>query len=169
MKNVISILFILIFGFLSLSCSKDGGDDPSVVGEWELATWTINVPIDLNDDGITSTNLLDEATCDNSERLIFDVNGTVSSNATYNPHVTISLVDGTTDGYVFNVDCDTEGSIGIAGTYTQNGNLVTLFDSTASIDGNLLTIVYEDAIDIYDEDLSTVLTTKDLTLVYYRK
>jgi hypothetical protein len=143
--------------------------DSSVVGSWQLTTWSVFIPIDLNNDAITNNNLLNEATCDNNETLIFESNGTVSSNSTYNPQVYISLVNGTTDNYSFDVDCDTEGAIGLAGTYTQNNNSITLFNTTAVINGNQLTVVYENAIDIYNEGFTEIMDTKDLTLVYTKK
>ena len=169
--SVLSLVFVFI---VSTSCFKDQDDlsninDFSVLGTWELTTWTLQIPIDLNDDAISSINLLDEALCDNNETLTFDTNGTVSSDMSYNPQVTISLTNGTTNNYVFGVLCDTDGSIGTFGTYTQNNNIITLFETTATINGNQLTIVYEDAIDIYNEDLTEVVETKDLTLVYTKK
>ena len=151
------------------SCSKDSSDDSSVVGTWQLTTWTINVPIDLNNDAIASINLLDEANCTNNELLIFEANGTVSSNATYNPQVKVSLVNGTVDNYLFNVECDNEGTIGAAGNYTQNNNLITFFNKIATKNGNQLTIIYENAIDIYSEDLNSIVDTKDLILIYGKK
>lgn len=169
MKRFTLTLCLIVFIAFLFSCSEDDANDDSVVGTWELTTWTIEIPIDLNSDTLTSTNLLDEAICDNNERLIFDANGTVSSNATYNPQITVSLIDGTTDVYIFNVVCDMEGIIGTAGEYSQNNNSVTLFDKTAVITGNQLTIVYEDAIDIYNEELTEVMITKNLTLVYTKK
>ncbi len=170
MTKFISILyFIFVFAFLS-SCSKDDiNSDSSVVGSWQLTTWSVFIPIDLNNDAIASNNLLNEATCNNNETLIFESNGTVSSNSTYNPQVNISLVNGTTDNYSFDVDCDTEGTIGIAGIYTQNNNSITLFNTTAVISGNQLTVVYENAIDIYNEGFTEIVDTKDLTMVYTKK
>jgi hypothetical protein len=167
-KFTLTSCLLYIFVFLT-ACSNDDSSDfnaISVIGTWELTTWTIQTPINLNNDAIFSTNLLDEAPCDNNEILIFDVDGTVSSNMTYNPQVTISLLSNALDDYVFIVSCDMQGSIGTAGSYTQNNNLVNLFNTTAVIDGNQLTLIYEDAIDIYNEDFTEISFSKDLTLVY---
>lgn len=174
MSKFLSILSLAFVFSMFTSCFKDGDDlnkfnDFSVVGTWELTMWTIQESIDLNDDTISSMNLLDEASCDNNETLKFDDNGTVSSNMTYNPQVTISLRDGSTDDYIFNVVCDMDGTIGTASEYTQNSNSVTLFNTSAVLNGNQLTVVYEDAIDIYNEALTEVVATKDLTLVYTKK
>lgn len=168
MKKFTLTLCLLIECVLSVACSNDETTDSSIVGTWQLTTWTINIPMDLNNDSITSTNLLDEATCDNNETLVFESNGTVSSNSTYNPQVNISLLE-STDDYLWDVVCDTEGTIGLAGSYTQNNNSITLFNTTAVVSDNQLTIVYENAIDIYNEDFTQVVTKKDLTLVYTKK
>jgi hypothetical protein len=174
MSKFFSIIsFILVFAF-STSCFKDQDDlnalnNFSVVGTWELTNWTLQIPIDLNDDAISSINLLDEALCNNNETLTFDTDGIVASNMSYNPQVTISLTNGTTDNYIFDVECDMDGSIGAFGSYTQNNDFITLFETTATLNGNQLTVVYEDAIDIFNEDLNEVVETKDLTLVYTKK
>lgn len=170
-KFTLIVCLIVLFASLA-SCSEDDSidsNDNSIVGTWELTTWTIQIPIDLNNDANSSTNLLDEAECANNETLKFDANGIVSSNMSYNPEVRISLLEGTTNSFVFDVVCDIEGVIGIAGDYTYNNNSVTLFDHTAIVNEDQLTIVYEDAIDIYNEDFTEVVMTKDLTLVYTKK
>ncbi len=169
MRKFNSILCIIIALSFLVSCSKDDPKDDSIVGTWQLTTWTIQVPIDLNNDNVANENLLVEAMCENNETLVFEANGTVSSLATYNPDVTVSLLDETNEVYAFTVICDTEGVIGISGSYSQNNNSVSLFNTTATINGNQLTVVYEDAIDIYNEQLTEVLATRDLTLVYTKK
>jgi hypothetical protein len=169
MRKFTFILFTFTILTIATACSKDDSNVPSIVGTWELTTWSINVPIDLNNDLITSTDLLDEAICANEETLVFEANGTVSSNATYNPQVMVSLLDGTTEEYLFNVECDTEGSIGIAGSFTQNDQSVTLFNTMATLSGNQLIVVYENAIDVYNQNLTEVIDMKDLILIYTKK
>ncbi|MGJ8593457.1 MAG: hypothetical protein ACSHXF_12975 [Aquaticitalea sp.] len=162
MRNTI-LFFLIAFTFLT-SCSTD----ESVVGTWKLTTWSVQIPMDLNDDATSSVNLLDEAICNNNEMLKFEANGSVSTNMTYNPKVTVSISDETKSVYTVSVECDKEGSIGAAGDFTQNKNLVSLFDQTALIDDDQLTIVYKDAIDVHNEDLTVVVAKKDLTLIYTR-
>ncbi|HLT33291.1 MAG TPA: hypothetical protein VKZ98_05830 [Aquaticitalea sp.] len=172
MKRFIPFLCCCITFFVSISCSKDYDDNiqnSNILGVWELAGWSLDIEMDLNNDSVFSTNLLDEAPCQNYETLIFEADGTFSSNRTFNPTVNISLVNGTTDSYVFDVACDTEGTIGLAGPFTQTGNMVTLLGNTAMINGNQLSIVYENAVEIYNEDFTEVVDTKNLTVIYGRK
>lgn len=151
------------------SCSKDDSNEVTVIGTWELTTWTVNIPVDLNNDTVKSTNLLDESVCENNELLIFETNGTVLSNNTFNPSVVISQLNSNRDVYLFDVQCDLDGSIGLAGTFSQNENNIMLFNTTAVIVGNQLTVTFQDAVDIYNEDLTEILSSKDLILIYARK
>ena len=168
MKNLPIIVLILTAVFGS-SCAKNESEKVSIVGIWQLTTWTIQVPIDINGDMVKSTNLIDEAVCANNETLVFDDSGTVSSNMTYNPKVTVYVLNGSMDDYIFDIACDTEGTIGLSGSYSQNGSNISLFNTNAVISGNQLTITYANAIDIYNEDLTEVLETKDLTLIYIKR
>lgn len=164
-----SIFFFLMLSIFLASCSKEDSNVESVVGTWELTTWTVNIPIDLNNDTVTSTNLLDESVCENNELLIFETNGTVFSNNTFNPSVIVSQLNATPDAYVFDVQCDLDGSIGLAETFSQNENNIMLFNTTAVIVGNQLTVTFQDAVDIYNEDRTEILSSKDLILIYARK
>lgn len=170
MKNNFSFLIIFPVFIICNSCSNDDdSNQTSLVGTWELTTWTIGVPIDLNDDSVASSNLLDEADCTNNDTVVFKTDGTVSFNSTYNPTVNISLIDETSETYLFDIQCDLDGTIGLVATYEQNGDTVTFLNNTAIINGNELTIVYQNAIDIYNEDFTQILTKKDLTLIYSKK
>jgi len=62
----------LLFGLLVLfivSCSDDDGDGGGestgveFAGSWQLTAINVSSPIDIDNDGTTSTNLLDEADC----------------------------------------------------------------------------------------------------------
>ncbi len=168
-NNSLLVILFLVFIFYN-SCSNDeDSNQTSLVGTWELTTWTIGIPIDLNNDSVASSNLLDEAGCANNETVVFEIDGTVSFISTYNPTVNISLIGETSETYLFDVQCDLDGTIGLAAPYDQNGDTVTFLNNTANINGNQLTIVYQDAIDIYNEDFTQILTRKDLTLIYSKK
>ncbi len=170
MKN--NSLFVILFFVLILcnSCSNDDdSNQTSLVGTWELTSWNIGIPIDINNDSVASTNLLDEADCVNNETVVFETNGTVSFNSSYNPTFNISLIGETSETYLFDIQCGLEGTIGLAGTYEQNGDTVKILNNTATINGNQLIIVYQNAIDIYNEDFTQILIKKDLTLIYSKK
>jgi len=66
----------------------------------------------------------------------------------------------------FEVTCDTEGVISLATEYSVNNVALTIGENEARIDNNKIFIVFEDRLKIYNEDLTEVLDTKDLTLVY---
>jgi hypothetical protein len=168
MKNLFFIFCMASVIFTS--CSSDGGDgDTSIVGTWKLTTWSINMPLDLNNDGVSSTNLLDEVGCTNNETLVFEANGVISSNDSFNPKIAVILLDDTANDYVFDIVC-AEGVIGFATSYTQtNDNTVVFNDKESTISGHQLSCVYEDAIKIYNEDLTEVVATKNLTLVYTKQ
>ena len=112
---------------------------------------------------------MNEIECVNNETLVFDSKGVVTSNNTFNPSIDIVLVNGTSNNYVFNVECDEEGVISFATTYTINGNEVLISDRVATVNGNKLSRVFVDAIKIYNEDLTQIIASKDLTLVYTKQ
>src|SRR6056300_1400405 len=62
-------IMLLFFSLMVLSCSDDdGGAAPSpnfdlVVGTWNLSELTIAPAQDINEDGTTTTNILDELPC----------------------------------------------------------------------------------------------------------
>ncbi len=163
------LFFLLCFALFLTGCSEEDSGDISIVGTWKLTAWNVADGFDINDDGIASTNILDEIECTNNETLIFEANGVVASNKTFNPEIAIILQEGTTNNYMFNVTCDKQGVIGFATTYSQNIDTVTFNDKESTIIGNQLFCVIKDALKIYNEDFTEVLATKDLTLVYTKQ
>lgn len=168
MKKLVHFLCAVLMLALFTNCTKDDVK-VSILGTWKLTTWTIDVPLDLNSDTITSTNLLDEVSCANNETLVFETNGVMSSNNSFSPKIEIVLLNNTIDTYVFDIEC-LEGVIGFATTYIHTSDDVIVFnDKEALVNGNQLICVYEDAIKIYSENMSNILETKDLKLVYTRQ
>lgn len=168
MKITFRVLFIAICFIIYSSCTKDKDKNP-VHGRWELIGWNVGVPFDLNNEISPSLNLLDKTTCNVNETLTFDRNGTVTADDTFNPEITISLKDGTSDVYLFSETC-AEGSIGFSTSYTQvNNQNVELNGATGTVASQKLTLVYKDAVNIYNEALTDVVDSKDLTLIYVKK
>lgn len=93
----------------------------------------------------------------------------MSSNSTFNPSIIIALINGTTYDYMFNVQCDLEGVVGIASSYSQNDDVVRYNNHIATIIDNQLNIVFKDAMEIFNMDYTEVLETQDLTLVYSKQ
>ncbi|OEK07622.1 hypothetical protein A8C32_17655 [Flavivirga aquatica] len=162
MKRFFLTICALCISLIWVSCSSE---DDNIIGVWKLTTWSVDIPVDLNKDGATTTNLLDEVTCVNNETLVFDKRGIVASNETFNPEIDIVLLDKTDNEYFFNVICP-EGVIGTASSYTKEGDRVMINDRMASLNGNKLIRVFKNAHKIYNEDLTEVIATKDLTLIY---
>lgn len=164
--NLCIVLLLVSF----TSCSTDDElDNFDIIGVWELTAWNVNGGFDFNDDGIISTNLLNEIECSRNETLFFDNKGFVSLNTTFNPDIDIALLNEETSEYSFNVTCDTEGVISLATSYIVDNNLVMFGDHEFLVDGNQISITYKDRIEIYNEDLTQVVATKDLTLVYNKQ
>jgi hypothetical protein len=161
-------ILLIIISIVLVSCS-DETIDMSAVGSWKLTGYNVAGGFDINNDGIKSVNLLDEFDCENNETLTFELNGVVSSIETFNPEINIVLVDEATNEYAFNVTCDLEGVIGFAANYSQNGKIVYYNNKIASIIENEMTVVFEDAIEIFNADVSQVVATQDLTLVYTKQ
>ncbi|GAA3585360.1 hypothetical protein [Snuella lapsa] len=59
MKKIISIFYLACLLVCFSSCSSDN-DDNALEGTWKLSAWQVNTPIDLNSDGVKSSNLLTE-------------------------------------------------------------------------------------------------------------
>ncbi|GAA3598467.1 hypothetical protein Q4Q39_19855 [Flavivirga amylovorans] len=163
------LLFILCFALFITSCSSEDDGDMSVVGTWKLTAWDVVGGFDINNDGTTNTNILDEIECENNETLTFDVNNVVASNKTFNPDVNIALQEGTTDKYMFNVACDEEGIIGLATSYSQNLDIVLFNGIESTVIGNQLFRLMKGSIKIYNEDFTEIITTRDVTFVYTRQ
>ena len=164
MKNL--VLLLATACVLFTSCSIEPVETVSFEGTWKLTEWSVNIPIDLNNDVIESTNLLDEIDCESHETLVFDSQGTVISNFTFNPKVDIALVDASTNNYEVLVECDTEGVISTATTYVRDKNVLIIDDRMATFKNDKLVIVFKDAQKIYNQDFTSVIGTKNLKLVY---
>lgn len=115
--------FFFLFIFLIISCSSDD-NDPSAEsaisnasGTYELIELNVSPAQDINDDGVASTNLLDELSC---------ISGTLSlrSNGTYGLNLTGVQVTSITNGLFF-IECASERNSD-SNWNIQNG-LITLF------------------------------------------
>lgn len=161
-KNILSFVFLFML-FTGFSCNDDANP---ILGDWVLSSWSIGVQMDVNNDKVTSQNLIDEATCDNQEVLSVKVNKTIGAVNTFSPTVKVSKINSV---YKFNVQC-ANGGLGFASSYKQVDNKLKLDDgSEFLIQNQNLVRVFKDAITVYNEDFSQVIETKDLTLIYTKK
>lgn len=134
-----------------------------------MTTWTVGIPIDLKDTMQFSTNLIDQTSCDVNEILSFDSNGIVTSEDTFSPRITIRLKETAADEYMLEEIC-AEGVIGYATDYSHEASGEVQFNNTVGVVvNNQLTVVYKNAVKVYNETLTEVVESKDLTLVYTKK
>ncbi|MBA6151274.1 hypothetical protein [Gelidibacter maritimus] len=168
MKTSIRLLLYTFSIIFFLSVSKPTDNSP-LVGAWELTTWTVGIPMALNDNTQLTTNLLDQTACDVNEILTFDNKAIVISQDSFSPDITIRLKEGTTDVYIVEETC-AEGVIGYATDYSQDANGDVQFNGTVGVlSNNQLTVIYKNAIKIYNEALTEVIESRDLTLIYTKK
>ena len=166
MRKEIVLVVIVLMSLLN-SCKKAVKTKQlKCLGEWRLINYSIGEAYDINNDGVSHLNLLNELNCENKEVLKFESTGIVSSIASYNPRLNMSQPD-TNESYVFNIECP-EGVIGFATDFEQisdstfrfNGREFTILDNT-------FTLVLIDEIEISDSsNLSEIVKTKDLSLTY---
>lgn len=168
MKSSFCLLFLAITFIVLSSISTNEVKNP-LIGGWELTNWTVGLPVNLIDTNEFTTNLLDQTSCDVKEVLTFDNNGIVTSENTFGPKITIRLKEGTSDVFMFEEICG-EGQIGYAAQYVGDSNGNVQFNNIVGVVvDRQLTVIYKDAIKIYNETLTEVVESKDLTLVYTKK
>ncbi len=88
---------LLVFGMIVSSCSKEDAAESEVlrvsnvtaitsndlIGHWVLSKMIADTAVDLNDDNLGNTNLLEETSCFNTMSITFNSDGTfVTNNAT---------------------------------------------------------------------------------------
>ncbi|TXE10679.1 hypothetical protein ES711_01870 [Gelidibacter salicanalis] len=167
MKKSLFLLCLIGSFFLFSGCSDDDVRNP-VVGNWVLKSWSIQIPVDLNGDGVYSTNLLKETRCAVREILSFDTNGIVASTHTFNPELQIALKEDTSDEYFVDEIC-AEGILGFAAEYDQIGEeSISYNDNIGTVRVNRLSLVFKNAIKIYNADFTKVIETKDLFVIYQK-
>ena len=166
MNKIISCLYISIL-LVFTSCATEPIEE-TIDSTWRLTAWNLDIPMDLNGDGIFSLNLLDEITCSSNEELVFNKQGAVVSNNTFNPQVNV-VFDKFSKDYHVSVECDTEGSIGMATNYELSGDKIIFNNKAATIKGDELIMVFKGAVNVYNQDLTQVIEEKNITMVYHKK
>lgn len=165
MLQKISLILAVCLVFLN-SCAKEEVKTKSqVIGEWKLASYSIGAAFDVDKDGTSQLNLLNEIDCVNSEILKFETTGILSSNETYNPTIEISKseIDNT---YNFSIECQ-EGVISFATSFSQiDVDTFQFNDKEFTIVNNSFNILLVDEVIIYNEDFTAILETRDLVLTY---
>ncbi|MBF8149333.1 hypothetical protein ITJ86_05460 [Winogradskyella sp. F6397] len=167
MNKILAVCFLICIIGMTTSCSDESEHD--IVGVWLLTTRTVDIPFDVNQDGESNTNLTKEIDCNKEETLTFKNNGSVFSGNEFSNPLQYYKED-TTNVYRINSDCNTEGIISFASEYNiTDEDTIKISDRVYVLQQNTLTTVYKNAVDIYNEDFTEVLETKDLTLVYTKQ
>jgi hypothetical protein len=144
MKHNLSVLGTMTFVLLFLSCSSDDpsdeekGVDARFVGTWELAEVNVSEPIDTNDDGTTTSNLMTEVDC-LRDTMVLTENSTWSSTGVF-PQLISPIT-----GNLYNVDCS--GVIDRSGNWVSSGNTLNLIGSIQAVlvlSGDRLTLIIGD-------------------------
>lgn len=170
MKPIFYSSLFLCLSLLASSCSKkDETNDSQFLGTWKLTSYAIDLALDINNDGEKNLNLLTELDCETNEVLKFDNTGVVSSTNTFQHDIKIFKKEADLEMYGVEVEC-AEGAIGFATTYLPIGENTVVFNTIeATVDGNQLSRTITDGIAIYNEDLSEVVETKSVTLIYSKQ
>lgn len=147
------IIVVLVCSTLLFSCSKDegGNTEVSLVGTWNAISFTTSVPFDLNGDGESSADIMQELSCFGAV-LIFREDKTFSS--------TTSDIFIEQQGESFIGSC--KPAIANSGTYEySNGTLTTVNDGQTIVS----------AISFNNAELTVAAQDRDLgrvTVVYRR-
>jgi hypothetical protein len=137
MKLKIKLLsIIIILSGLFGACNSDDDEntleiDPNkeLYGKWELTELRMTVAQDLNNDGVYSTNLIDELPCFFSEHT-FDPDFTYTSNSM---GFKMDFISNTEVDFT----CTTESRT--SGTWTRvSATEITMFGSSWTLEGNKL-------------------------------
>lgn len=143
----------------------------SIAGTWKLTAWNSTNPVDINNDGTASTNLLTEFNCYNNETIVFNADNTGTINNTSYADIELELVTGTTNTYEYTTTCIPEIET-IPMTWTQAGNLVAVNDGSGavnlSLSGNQLSILIPAGFEAVSTD-GMVTVEEDLTFIYTKQ
>jgi len=153
-------------------CNDGTQQETELPGLWLLTAWMGEEPIDLNNDGLESINFLDEMECYENQTLLFNSDNTIVNTSTSFATFEYIIEVGTTNSFEFTVTCEEELEI-TNGTWSQNGNIVTISDDFGDTDltlnGNQLSIFVPEGFVAFNSDDVTVTTIQDLTFIYTKQ
>lgn len=172
MKNLFKIFALAL---IISSCSSDddaSSSNNSVEGTYRLTSFTTETSFDLDGDGDSSTNLLEETGCLQNETLVFLANNTGSAISTTFLDIFVDIDD---EGNISQViDCIPE-DFTTNFTWTQNGSVVSFLDEDgfsidATLSGDELVFVLGDGFELEVlEGVDTAALIETVTFVYTRQ
>jgi len=169
MRKLILALYTC-FSFIALtSCTTEDIDDTStILGEWTLTSWTVDIPIDLNNDGTPQSEFSPGCLSDSTINFMDASNATVfySSEVTYNTR----LEDGK---LVFMTACSTDSDrMPTLGDYSINNNSVMIDLEgdvmVLTLNGNILTMTVPNGFIAKDIDTFETTVSQDVTYTFTR-
>ena len=133
MKNIWIGLVILV---LCVACSEDDNtnDDRLKVATFNLVTYEIDTSLDMDNNGVSSTNLIGEIGCMRNEKLLIVSDGTGTSQSTGNPVYRESVNHLSETGISKFVSCNVNGN-SARFTWNQNGNSFVTVGEGINISG----------------------------------
>ena len=139
MKNFKFLFVLLICSTYITGCSSDDSDgdtmdNTAVLGTYTLTEVNISIPQDPNEDGTSSTNMVEELPCLTGEL-------TVSADGTWNMTL-VELSISTVTGDFYAVRCADDTAKDYSGRFSFQNNQLTLDAlqfSTFSLNGDILT------------------------------
>lgn len=172
MKKFTSILSLLIAYVLLVSCTKnDEVYEPSISGVWKLTAWNVSSPLDLNNDGVSNSNLLLEFGCLNDSEIIFkdSWNATIFYSSDVSFHV-----ERENEGLFFMISCSLDNESGpVQSTYVQEENDVILNNngelSHFTLSENTLSRVVPNGFVASDAQTQEIVVSQDVTYIFTKQ
>lgn len=167
-------IFLIAFSSIALfSCGSDdeATTNTSLIGTWKVTSFTTNVPVDFNNDGVSSTNFITESGCYNNSNLLFAANS-VATAAFQDLDVTLDIDFVNPENSVYTIDCLPGAPI--VGSWAQAGNSITVTidgePAVMTLNGNTLTAVFPEFVDVETYNgVETVYETTGATLVFTKQ
>lgn len=150
MKSIKSIvtLFVLTVAFTTISCDNEPVDpaldlssSSSVTGTYFMTAFNSSIPTDLNGDGVSSTNQMNETNCFNGSYITLNANNTFVANS--------KGLDINSNGSSSTIECFDDGTF--SGTWVLSGNRLSItymdqgveYTDEAVLSGNTIVSTYQ--------------------------
>lgn len=181
MKKIKNLCYLFVFftTFTFISCedepvdptllinssSNGGGTVTNVAGTYKLTAFNTSVPTDLNNDGNTSSNQLNETSCYNNSFLTLNTNNTFSADSKgVDINLTTNIIECFTDPVTIGTWSVSGSTLSL--TYVDSG--VTYTDMY-TISGNSLTYSLNGGEVVGMSGSSPVYLTTNIQIVYTKQ
>ena len=174
-KHILSTLVIIT---MFTACKKDDiNENPgpvTLVGTWKLTAWKSANAYDLNGDGTTNTNLLNEFDCYHNELIIFDDDRTGIMKNSSSTNVIATLVTGTENTYTYAITCIQEQDNSFFNWSRPNENTIAISESdetyNLNLNGNKISFLVDEFVVATDDSTTSYpVIIEDLIFVYTKQ